>query len=142
MVKKALKSISHEVMEFGAKELSHNFTLSLKENRNNLRWIASELTQFSLKVSQMSRKEARYVFGSFVGSPPNWYCETIWMYAGLILKVLTSMVGFTMQFWLHVRLGTPYSSKALAWALGFFCLFFFSLFGYFCKIFDFWNYSH
>ena len=58
-------------MEFGAKELSQNFALSLNENGNSLRQIAYELTLFILNASQMSKKEARCAFGSSIGSPPN-----------------------------------------------------------------------
>ena len=59
MVRNALESKSHEVIEFRAKELSHNFALSLRENGNNLSLMASVDTPFILKVSQMSRNDAR-----------------------------------------------------------------------------------
>ena len=51
MVRNALESKSHEVIELGAKELSHSFDLSLREKGNNLSLIASAETLFILKVS-------------------------------------------------------------------------------------------
>ena len=55
----SLESKSHEVIELGAKELSHTFTLSLREKENNLNLIASVETPFILKVSQISRNDAK-----------------------------------------------------------------------------------
>ena len=96
LVRKAFKSKSYEVIEFGANEFNHNFAFSLKENGNNLRRIASVLTPFILKGSQISKKVARCAFGSSLGNPPNWYCETIWIMASLISKLLASIVGLTI----------------------------------------------
>ena len=59
MVRNALESKFHEVIELGAKELSHNFALSLREKGNNLSLIASAETPFILKVSQISRNDAK-----------------------------------------------------------------------------------
>ena len=58
-MRNALDSKSHEVIEFGAKELSHNFALSLRENGNNLNLMASADTPFILKVSQISKNDAK-----------------------------------------------------------------------------------
>ena len=59
MVRNVLESKSHEVIEFGAKELSHNFALSLRENGNNLSLMVSVEIPFILKVSQISRNDAK-----------------------------------------------------------------------------------
>ena len=59
MVRNALESKPHEVIELGAKKLSHSFALFLREKGNNLSIIASAETLFILKVSQISKNDAK-----------------------------------------------------------------------------------
>ena len=70
-VRKAFDSKSLEVIELGFNELSHSLALSLKEKGNSLSLIASRLTPFILKVSQISKNEARWALGSSEGNPTN-----------------------------------------------------------------------
>ena len=81
------------VIDPGGKKWSHALTLSLSENGNKRRQIASVETLLIFNVSHTSRKIERCKLGSSMGVSPNSDCCTMDMSAGLSTKLLAVTGG-------------------------------------------------
>lgn len=93
LAKKALVNSSHVVMHLDGKEYNQALALSLSENGNKCRQIASVETSFSFNVSHTSKNAEGCRFGSSKGVPPNRDCYTLEMSAGLSSKLWASIAA-------------------------------------------------
>jgi len=71
LARKAFVSSSHVEIDSGGKECSHALALSLNENGNRHRQMASLHAPFLFKVSHTSKNTERCRLGSSIGEPPN-----------------------------------------------------------------------
>jgi len=96
LVRKTLVSLSHVVINPNGRKCSHPLTLSLSDNGNKRRQIASVEASLVFKVSHTSKNIERCKFGSFIGEPLNRDCWTIEMSASLSSKLLAVTGGIVM----------------------------------------------
>jgi len=71
LARKAFVSSSHVEIDPGGSECSHALALSLSENGNRRRRMASVDAPFIFSVSQTPRKTERCRLGSSISEPPN-----------------------------------------------------------------------
>jgi len=72
--RKAFVSSSHVEIDPGGSECSHALALSLSENGNRHRRMASADASLIFSVSQTSKNTERCRLGSSIGEPLNWDC--------------------------------------------------------------------
>jgi len=87
---------SHVVINPGSSECSHALALSLSENGNRHRRMASVEAPLIFRVSDTSKNTKRCKFGSSIGEPPNWDFRTMQMSAGFSSKLLATTGGIVM----------------------------------------------
>jgi len=96
LARKALVSSPQVAIDPRGKEWSHTLALSLIENRNKRRRIASVEAPLIFNVSHTSRKTRRCKLGSSINVPPNCDGCTMEMSAGLSSKFLAT-IGDTVM---------------------------------------------
>jgi len=89
-------SSSHVEIDPGGSECSHALTLSLSENENRRRWMASVDAPLILSVSHTSKNIERCRLGSSIGEPPNCDCWTMEINVGLSSKLWAATGGIVM----------------------------------------------
>jgi len=99
---------SHEVMEPTSREWNQVLALSLKEKGKRGSLTAS---WFSFRVALSLKKVEISRFGSSVGDPENWFCCTKLSSAGLIWKLSSSIVGYTIIAYGSSVEGVAYSLR-------------------------------
>ena len=90
---KSLERPPQVMKEFDALFWSQSLVMSFGEKGNNLSYIASANTPFTLMVSHYIRKVQRCALRFLVGCPPNWSNSTNVTKAGQSLKLFGLTTG-------------------------------------------------